>query len=44
MPLLETNNPNVIGFKKSNLAGAQHKDFQKAIMNMFKNLKEDMNK
>ena len=44
MHLPETNNPIVMGFRKSNLAEAQQKDFQIAIMNMFKNLREDMSK
>lgn len=33
----------VLGYKKSNLAVAKDKNFKVAIMNKFKDLKEDMN-
>lgn len=44
MPLLETNNPITVGSKKFYKAKAQDKDFKVAIVNIFKDLKEDMNK
>ena len=44
MPLLETNNPITVGPKKCYKAKAQDKDFKVAIVNIFKDLKEDMNK
>ena len=40
----ETSNPIVIDAEQRNLAEVQDKDFQTAIMNLFEDLKEDMNK
>lgn len=44
IPPPETSNPIVIDAEQSNLAEAQDKDFQIAIMNLIEDLKEDMNK
>lgn len=44
MPLLETNNPITVSPKKCYKAKAQDKDFKVAIVNIFKDLKEDINK
>lgn len=44
MPPPEASNPTAIDTKQSNLAPAQDKDFRIVIMNMFKTLKEDVNK
>lgn len=44
MLLLETNNPITVGPKKCYKAKAQDKDLKVAIVNIFKDLKEDMNK
>lgn len=43
MPSTDVNNPVVI-CNKINLAKSQDQDFKIGIMNMFKNLKEDINK
>lgn len=44
MPPVEASSPILIDPEKSNLAGAQYRSFKIAIVNMFKDLKEDMNK
>ena len=44
MPSPEASNFMVIGPKQCNLAEAQDKDFKIAIMNMLKDLKEEINK
>lgn len=44
MPLLEINNPIKVGPKKCYKTKAQDKHFKRANMNIFKDLKEDMNK
>lgn len=44
MNLPEAANTTVIDAEKSNLTEAQDKDFQIAIMCLFKDLKEDVNK
>lgn len=44
MPPLETRNPITAGPEKSNGAEAQDKGFKITIMNMFNELKENMNK
>lgn len=43
-PPLEASNPTLIDPEKSNWAEAQDRNFKIAILNMFKDLKEDMNK
>lgn len=44
MPHPEARNPVIIRAEKCNPADAQDKDFKTAIMNMFKDLKENINK
>lgn len=44
MPPVEASSPISIDPEKSNLAGTHDKSFKIAIVNMFKDLKEDMNK
>lgn len=44
MPPVEASSPISIDSEKSNLAGAHDRSFKIAIVNMFKDLKEDMNK
>lgn len=44
IPPLEANNPIVLGPEKGNLSKAQDKYFQTAIVNILKDLREDMNK
>jgi hypothetical protein len=40
----EPSNPTTAGPGKCNIAEAEDKDFPRAVMNMFKDLREDMNK
>jgi hypothetical protein len=40
----EPSNPTTAGPEKCNIAEAEDKDFPRAVMNMFKDLREDMNK
>lgn len=43
MSPLEPGNCTIVGSEKWNITDAQEKDFKTAIMNMFKDLKQDMN-
>lgn len=44
MPPPEAKNPTMLSPEKSNLSKAQNKNFKIEIMNLFKDLKEDINK
>jgi hypothetical protein len=44
MPAPASRNPTRVGPDKCSVAEVQNKDFKIAIMNMFKNLKEKINK
>jgi hypothetical protein len=44
MPPPESSNPILLDSEKCNIAEAQDKDFKTVIMNMFKGLRENMNK
>lgn len=44
VPALEASNPIARGSGKCNISEAQDKDFKTTFMNVFKNLKRDLNK
>lgn len=44
MPPPETSNHTTVGLEKCSISEAQDKDFKTTFMNVFKNLKRDLNK